>query len=191
MHLQPVELKVVSKEDVLKIQEWLQDDEVAEAWFGRYSYGDSAHLAYDPVKAVSFSENKWKEVFEDSDHKIFSIYSGGEHIGEVHLAIEEALGDGQLSVLIGRKDLWHKGLGSSATSKIIEFGFDQLGLFRIWVDVPEYNKKAINLFRQFGFIHEGTLRQSRPHDGARFDSVVMGILKNEYMDSASVNVSDI
>jgi len=191
MHLQPVELKTVSREDVLKIQEWLQDDEVAESWFGRYSYGDSAHLAYDPAKAVSFSENKWKEVFEESDHKIFSIYSGGEHIGEVHLAIDEALGDGQLSLLVGRKDLWHKGLGSSAASKVIEFGFSQLGLFRIWVDVPEYNTKAINLFKQFGFVHEGTLRQSRPPHGARFDSVVMGMLKSEYTDPASVNVSNI
>tara|TARA_B100000959_G_scaffold273697_1_gene324537 strand:+ start:634 stop:1209 length:576 start_codon:yes stop_codon:yes gene_type:complete len=191
MSLQRVELRIVSKEDVLEIQEWLRDDEVAEAWFGRYSYGDSAHLAYNPGKAASFSESKWKEVFEDSDHKIFSIYTDGEHIGEAHLAIEEALGDGQLSVLIGRKDLWHKGFGSSATSKIIKFGFDQLGLFRIWVDVPEYNKKAINLFRQLGFIHEGTLRQSRPHHGARFDSVVMGILKSEYFDSTVTNVSDI
>ena len=191
MTFQHIELREVSREDVLKIHEWLQDDEVAEAWFGRYSYGDSAHLAYNPEKAASFSELKWKEVFEDSDHKIFSIYTGEEHIGEVHLAIEESLGDGQLSVLIGRKDLWHKGFGSSATNKIIEFGFDQIGLFRIWVDVPEYNKKAINLFRQFGFIHEGTLRKSRPHHGARFDSVVMGILKSEYDISTVNNVSDV
>ena len=51
MSLDRVELKAVSKEDVLKIKEWLQDDEVSEAWFGRYSYGDSAHLAYNPTKA--------------------------------------------------------------------------------------------------------------------------------------------
>ena len=180
MSLESVELRTVSKEDVLRIQQWLQDDEIAESWFGRYSYGDSAHLAYNPSKAASFSENKWKEIFEDSDHKIFSIYALGEHVGEVHLAIEEALGDGQLSVLLGRKDLWHKGFGSAATGKVIEMGFNEFGLFRIWGDVPEYNEKAISLFRHFGFVHEGTLRQSRPHDGARFDSVVMGILKSEY-----------
>ena len=191
MSLQSIELRAVSKEDVFRVRDWLKDDEIAEAWFGRYSYGDSAHLAYNPSTAGAFSKEKWKEVFEESDHKIFSIYSSGEHIGEGHLAIEEALGDGQLSVLIGRKDLWHKGLGSSATSKIIEFGFDQIGLFRIWVDVPEYNTKAISLFKQLEFIHEGTLRQSRPHDGARFDSVVMGILKNEYVGKSVAKVTDI
>lgn len=187
MSVKSIELRTVSKEDVIRIEKWLKDDEIAEAWFGRYSYGDSAHLAYNPSEAASFSNKKWKEVFEDSDHKILSIYASGEHVGEVHLAIEEALGDGQLSVLVGRKDLWHKGFGSAATSKMIELGFREYNLFRIWVDVPEYNKNAISLFRQFGFIHEGTLRQSRPHDGARFDSVVMGILKNEYTSSITID----
>ena len=191
MSVQSIELKVVSKEDVARIRDWLEDDEIAEAWFGRYSYGDSAHLAYDPLKAVSFSKKKWKEVFEDSDHMIFSVYRAGEHIGEGHLAIEKSLGDGQLSVLIGRKDLWHKGFGASATDKMIQIGFQQLELFRIWVDVPEYNTNAIKLFKQFGFIHEGTLRQSRPHDGARFDSVIMGILKNEYVGKLDAYSTDI
>ncbi len=191
MSLQSIELRAVSKEDVLRVRDWLKDDEIAEAWFGRYSYGDPAHLAYNPSKAVAFSKKKWKEVFEESDHKILSIYSSGEHIGEGHLAIEQALGDGQLSVLIGRKESWHKGLGGAATDKIIKLGFDQLGLFRVWVDVPEYNTKAISLFKQLGFIHEGILRQSRPHDGARFDSVVMGILKNEYVGKSVTKVIDI
>ena len=36
------------------------------------------------------------------------------------------------------------------------------------------------MFEQLGFTHEGTLRKSRPHEGARFDSVVMGMLSTEY-----------
>ncbi len=35
-----------------------------------------------------------------------------------------------------------------------------------------------------GFVHEGTLRKSRPHEGSRFDSVVMGILGAEYKQRA-------
>ena len=44
------------------------------------------------------------------------------------------------------------------------------------------------MFAHLGFQHEGTLRKSRPHEGARFDSVVMGLLANEYvpLDGASV-----
>ena len=56
MSVQSIKLRVVLKEDVVRIKDWLKDDEIAEAWFGRYSYGDSAHLAYDPLKAGSFSK---------------------------------------------------------------------------------------------------------------------------------------
>ena len=42
-----VELNKITREDVKRIVEWIKDDEVAELWFGRYSYGDAAHLGYD------------------------------------------------------------------------------------------------------------------------------------------------
>jgi len=32
MSVQSIELKVVSKEDVARIRDWLEDDEIAEAW---------------------------------------------------------------------------------------------------------------------------------------------------------------
>jgi RimJ/RimL family protein N-acetyltransferase len=53
------------------------------------------------------------------------------------------------------------------------------------VDIPEYNQAALAMFRHVGFVHEGTLRKSRPHEGSRFDSVVMGILAAEYEQSTA------
>lgn len=178
-----VVLKPVSRQDVARIREWLRDEEVSNMWFGRYAYGDPAHLGYNPEDAEKASDAEWQLIFSDPGHRILSIYTPeGEHIGEVHVAIEESLGDGQLSVLIGRKDKWHQGLGSEAASAVLELAFGQWGLYRVWADVPEYNVAARNLFKNLGFVHEGTLRKSRPHGGARFDSVVMGLLATEYAE---------
>jgi RimJ/RimL family protein N-acetyltransferase len=58
--------------------------------------------------------------------------------------------------------------------------FNELGMYRIWVDIPEYNEAARTLFTHLGFVHEGTLRKSRPHEGSRYDAVVMGMLSTEY-----------
>ncbi len=118
----------------------------------------------------------------DRDRKFIIINPNeNEHIGEAQLFIDDALGDAQLSVIIGRKDLWHLGYGSSAVINLMSHAFNELDLYRVWVDIPEYNTHARNMFESLGFQHEGTLRQSRPHHGARYNSAIMGLLKNEFI----------
>ncbi len=180
-----VQLTPVTREDVARIAEWLEDSEVAEAWFGRYTYGDPAHLGYEPNQMLNATEDEWNEVFHDPHHEphrdIFSIYTtSGEHIGEGQLSIDEPLGDAQMSILIGRKDLWSHGYGTSSSLAMLEHIFDHLQLHRAWVDIPEYNNAARAMVEHLGFQHEGTLRQSRPHHGARFNSAIYGMLVDEF-----------
>ena len=181
-----VSLQHVTREDVHRLQDWLENDEMVESWFGRYSYGDPAHLGYHPERVADMVDAQWNSVFEDPEHRIMSVYTReGEHIGELHVAIEEALADGQISILIGRKDKWHEGYGTAAVKAGLQLCFDEWALYRVWADIPEYNTHARAMFEHLGFKHEGTLRQSRPHEGARFDSVVVGILATEYATQSS------
>ena len=91
---------------------------------------DPAHLGYHPNEMDDVSEEEWAEVFDNPEHRILSIYCPeAGHIGEIHLAIEESLGDGQLSILIGRKDLWHHGFGSAAARRALETAFNEYGLY--------------------------------------------------------------
>lgn len=176
-----VRLVEVSREDVERIIQWLQDEEVCSAWFGRYTYGDPIHLGYHPSEMLGATQEEWDEVFHNPSRRILSIYTvEGEHIGEAQLEIEEGLGNAQMSVLIGRKDLWHHGYGVAAVQSLLDLAFNVHGLYRVWADVPEYNTAAMAMFKKLGFGHEGTLRQSRPHAGARFNSSIMGILAQEY-----------
>ncbi len=176
-----VSLRSVTREDVSRIKQWLEDEEVVDSWFGRYSYGEPAHLGYRPNELENASDDEFAAALADSAHLTLSIYTdAGEHIGEVHIGLEEALGDGQLSILIGRKDVWNQGYGTAGVRAALDLAFRDYGLYRVWVDIPEYNRGARVVFERVGFVHEGTLRKSRPHEGARFDSVVMGILATEY-----------
>ena len=106
-------------------------------------------------------------------------------------SLEESLGDGQVSILIGRKDMWHQGYGTKAMRRTLDLAFNEYGLYRLWVDIPEYNTAARAMFSHLGFVHEGTLRKSRPHEGSRFDSVVMGILATEYAQRAEDEDSEV
>lgn len=183
MQQSEVELRPVIRADVENILSWLNDDEIVESWFGRYTYGNPAHLGYHPAETLEKPEEDWIATFQNPEHIIFSIYnSEGIHVGESHVAVEESLGDGQISILIGKKEWWDRGYGSQALQGTIKFCFESVGLFRVWADVPEYNTRAIHVFENLGFIHEGSFRKSRPHEGTRHDSVVMGMLSTEYSD---------
>ena len=188
-----VSLKNVIREDIPRIVEWIEDKEVYENWFGQYAFNKSAHLGYEPKDMLNATQEEWDEVFHDPHHEphrsIFSIYHDQLHIGEGQLSIDESLGDVQISVLIGNKDYWHKGYGTQTALALLEHSFLNLGMYRAWVDIPEYNSNAIELFKKIGFVHEGTFRKSRPKDGKRYNSVVMGLLVDEYKDAYPNGIS--
>ena len=178
-----IELRPVNRSDVKNILSWLGDDDVVESWFGRYTYGDPAHLGYHPEETLEKSDEDWNTIFQDPEHIMLSIYNDkGIHVGESHVAVEESLGDGQISILIGKKEWWDHGYGSQALQETMKICFETVGLFRIWADIPEYNTRARHVFENLGFVHEGSFRKSRPHEGTRHDSIVMGMLSTEYSD---------
>ena len=72
----------------------------------------------------------------------------------------EAEGDGQISLLIGRKDQWHKGFGTAAMISSLNVAFNEYNLYRVWADIPEYNAAAMQMFQHLGFVHRG---RRRPH----------------------------
>jgi RimJ/RimL family protein N-acetyltransferase len=51
----------------------------------------------------------------------------------------------------------NKGLGQFMLMKLLEFGFNEIGLNRIGLGVFDFNKPAINCYKNAGFALEGTL----------------------------------
>ena len=87
-------LRDVSRDDVKRVMNWIEDEEISESWFGRYNYGDPAHLGYDPKKMIDSSETEWDRTFNDPNHEphrtILSINNeNDEHIGYFKRPISE------------------------------------------------------------------------------------------------------
>ena len=176
-----VKFTQVTKEDVAHMGEWLNDKDVSASWYGTNKDGEPLHIGYTPRTVLEASDKEWAEVFDSDVRKIFSVNTvDGEHIGEAQMVIEAALWEAQLFVLIGRKDLWYQGYGTSAFVQLLDMTFDTYGLHRAWVDIPEYNRPAIHVCERIGFVLEGHLRGTHPKDGKWYDSIAMGLLADEY-----------
>ena len=176
-----VTLSPVTREDVKRFQEWLSDREVNSSWYGLGEDGQPLHIGYSPEQVLQASEEEWAQVFENEDRKIYSIYSPqSEHIGEGQLVISWPLLEAQLFILIGRKDLWHLHYGTSGLICLLDEAFDSLDLHRVWVEVPEYNNYALQMFRHLGFVLEGHMRRTHRKEDQWYDSFAMGLLVDEY-----------
>ncbi len=149
--LPEVTLKSVSRDDVDRIAWWLQDDDLSSRWFGQYGADDPVHPGYDPRHMLEASDWEWRRTFADPRRTIFSIYStADEHVGECQVQMDGE-GGAELSVLIGRKDLWHHGYGTATMLELLDRVFNRMGLESAWVTVPVGNRPAIGLFEKLGF----------------------------------------
>lgn len=88
--------------------------------------------------------------------------------------------DSWVGIGIGERDYWGKGYGTDAMRLIVRFGFEQLNLNRITLNVFGYNQRAIQSYLKCGFKEEGRLRQWMQRGGERHDLVFMGILRKDW-----------
>lgn len=76
--------------------------------------------------------------------------------------------------------VWGKGLGTACTKFAVEYGFGDLNLNRLQLQVLASNERAVRLYRSLRFKEEGRLRQAQYKRGKYIDVLLMGLLRSEY-----------
>ena len=79
-----------------------------------------------------------------------------------------------------RRDQWGSGIAREAVTRVIDHGFGEMGLRRIFADTDPENGESIGLLERLGFRREGRLRgEWQTHIGVR-DSLIYGLLRDEW-----------
>ena len=131
-------------------------------------------------------EEKWFESMLESQgkstyHFVICLLADGHPIGTAgfhHVNQED--GHASFGISIGEKGEWSRGYGTDALRAICDFGFGQLRLERIELDVYEPNKRAQRSYEKAGFVTEGTLRHAHFSDGRFHDVLRMSLLRGEW-----------
>lgn len=149
---------------------WLNDAEV-----NRY-LGHQVRNGTDEA----FHTNWFDEYEKDDSREIFLILDGDKPIGQIGL-LDINLFDknASLYILIGEKDYWHKGIGAEAMKFILNYGFEELGLHKIWLEVHAKNENAIKLYKKFGFIQEGYFKENVLYEDGYGDEIRMAKFNND------------
>ena len=122
---------------------------------------------------------------DDRWHFVICRVADDRAVGAIELAqLDLRNGSAGLGIVIGDPDDTGHGYGSYALRALVAFGFGELRLERIWLDVYDYNDRARHVYERVGFILEGTLRRALFHEGAFHDVHRMAILRDEWPGSS-------
>lgn len=165
-----VRLRPVEERDLPHFVQWLKDRELAR-WL--------EHLESAPTLEEEYEW--WHDKRSDPDSVLWAIDSPeGCLIGTIELRLTMRAERAEMGVAIHDKTQWGKGLGTDAVRLVVDYAFDELNLNRVGLTTDEENARAIRCYEKVGFVREGLLRQHRLLDGRFGNTVVMGILRDEW-----------
>ncbi len=124
-----------------------EDSDVLFAWIN-----DPELVAFSAVfRPVGRAEHDawFASVRQRPDVAIFGIHEEGELVGTCQLIVD---GDeAELRIRLGHPGARDRGLGTQALRLLIDHGFAELGLRRIWLQVFASNARAIRAYEKVGF----------------------------------------
>jgi len=169
-----IKLKPLSQNHITPFYKWINDYEVIKY---------SLPLFLDLIKKENI--DKWyTELIENKDIINYGIFieSQVQPIGYAGICnISKINKSGEFYILIGEKDMWGKGIGTKVTELILNIGFTDINLNRIFLTVSEPNTGGINAYKNAGFKFEGKMRQACFRDNQFHDKIIMSIIKSEWI----------
>lgn len=169
-------MRPMALDDLPTITKWFEDIEDL-AMFDRAMRVPLSPEAFEQAwrEEISTPEGGrscWFSI-EDAAADVVGIV-GLEHINHVN-------GDAILPVCLA-KHARKKGIGLRATAMMLDLAFDQLRLCRVTSFCRADNAASARMTKQAGFQEEGRMREAWFADGHHIDMVVIGILRQEWID---------
>ena len=157
----------------------------AEA-MARWSLDTEYHrLGYDGAAYPMSAKQMRARLERDNEHGFdfaIRLLQDDRLIGDIGVWIASwAQGEAWVGIGIGVRDCWSKGYGTEAMRLLLRFAFNELNLQRVSLGVFAHNLRAVRSYEKAGFRHEGQVRGDCQRDGQRWDTMCMGILREEWL----------
>ena len=168
----------------------LEEPETAAKTDVRWQRDSEYHRLLDSNPARLPSEKKIKEWIEkqiesgfEPQRYFFSVRTLDEdqYIGSLGLWVDLIHSEAWVGLGIGEREFWSKGYGTDMMKLCQQYVFEELGLARLSLGLHEYNLRALKSYEKCGFRFEGRTRHDLLREGQRYDSLWMGILREEWL----------
>ena len=173
METQHLALRAVSREDAPVIRELAGNFEVVRNTL-------LMPHPYELQHAYKWIENNRRQ-FADGTSVVFGMeeQKSGEFCGAIGLTIDSVHKHAELGYWIG-VPYWGRGYATEAARAVVAYGFEELGLNRVYARHFRTNKASGRVLQKIGMRHEGVLRRHSFRFGEFHDVVLYGIVATEW-----------
>jgi RimJ/RimL family protein N-acetyltransferase len=123
-----------------------------------------------------------EEKFKKKEALVLAITTRNEDnlIGAVSLKINTDFNNAELGYWIG-KDYWNNGFATEAVNAVLEFGFNEFLLNKIYAHYLARNPSSGKVMQKVGMVKEGLFKQHIIKNGIYEDIIHFAILRDDYL----------
>ncbi len=155
-----------------------------------------AHGEPEPAEAKVEHLKKFRGMFDLQQDYVYGIFNQEETRLLGGTGLHTRLGREQLEIGYWiHKDFANQGLVTESTAALIKVAFEVIRIHRIEIHCDPRNLASASIPRKLGFTHEGTLRSKMRFLDHWIDSMIWGLVEDEYPGSpaskADIRVFDV
>jgi UDP-4-amino-4,6-dideoxy-N-acetyl-beta-L-altrosamine N-acetyltransferase len=162
----------VNRENIEQLREWRNNPELRQYFREHKEISKEMQENWFNSKVLNDPNQYNFEIHELKNNKLIG-HCGLYYINWIARSAE-------FGIYIGDYSFRNGGYGSDALRTLIQYGFDQLNMNKIWAEVYS-NNEALHVYEHIGFKIEGVLRQNVFKNGKYFDSTIISMLKTEWL----------
>ena len=148
-----------------------------------------AHNEPVSIEARTKAVQSFRGKFDIGENYIYGIFNADETRLIGGTGLHPRIGDNELEIGYWiHKDFINKGFVTESTAALTKVAFEICHVHRVEIHCDPSNLASAAVPRKLGYVHEGTLRQKTPFLSGWSDSMVWGLLENEYPNSPSAKV---
>lgn len=147
----------------------------------------TAELGGDDLRPMTVERlsAEWEPLLrgERPDWLGFAIYVQPEMrlIGHANVRdFSNSHGTAEIGITLGEAQERGKGYGTEAVRLLVDYAFQHLNAWNVWLDTAAYNQAAIRAYQKAGFREIGRRRGARVAGGGRHDIVLMDCTRDNF-----------
>lgn len=164
-----ITIRKFERTDIPKKVEWINNS------------ANNQFLHYDIPISVEGTE-RWFDSHKGENTRYDAVIEAdGVPVGTIGLlSVNRKDSKAEYYIAMGKTSYKGKGVAREASRLILQYGFEVLGLNRIYLFTEVENIAAQKLFERVGFIKEGLIRQDIVSHGKFVDRFAYGFLKEDW-----------